>query len=280
MNNAQHYLRQAYHGNADTTYTLPDDWAQGRASFGGLIAGMLLAAMRRDVPVERVLLSISCTFVGPIATGEPFTIETELLRSGKNAVQMQARIIQNQVAQTVLIASFGLLRESAAHMPALPAPVATAPDGLPAMPFIPNVIPNFVQHFDMRWVFGGLPYFGEGTREMGGWWRYKDFDGAHNETDNGTHDGSAAILSEAHYVTLLDAWPPAILPLIKKPAPASSMTWFAQFVQPLPLFQNDWMLYRADVAHAANGYGQTQAHIWNASGELLMVSSQTVAVFD
>ena len=49
MNNAQHYLRQAYHGNADTPYTLPDDWAQGRASFGGLIAGMLLAAMRRDV---------------------------------------------------------------------------------------------------------------------------------------------------------------------------------------------------------------------------------------
>ena len=111
---------------------------------------------------------------------------------------------------------------------------------------------------------------------MGGWWRYKDFDGAHDDTD----DGSAAILSEAHYVTLLDAWPPAILPLIKKPAPASSMTWFAQFVQPLPLFQNNWMLYRAEIAHAANGYGQTQAHIWNASGELLMVSSQTVAVFD
>lgn len=272
MNNAQHYLQQAYHGNADTRYSLPDDWAQGRASFGGLIAGMLLCAMRRDVPVARALQSMSCTFVGPVAIGEPFTIETELLRSGKNAVQMQARIVQNQATQTVLIASFGLLRESAAHMPALPAPTATAPDGLPSMPFIPNVIPNFVQHFDMRWVFGGLPYFGEGTREMGGWWRYNDFDDAH-------HD-SAMILSEAHYVTLLDAWPPAILPLIKKPAPASSMTWFAQFVQPLPLFANDWLLYRAQIAHAANGYGQTQAHIWNASGELLMVSSQTVAVFD
>lgn len=276
MNNAQHYLCQAYHGKADTTYTLPDDWAQGRASFGGLIAGMLLAAMRRDVPMEHVLLSISCTFIGPIATGEPFTLETELLRSGKNTVQMHARLIQNQVTQTVLIASFGLLRESTAHMLPRPAPEITAPDELPAMPFIPNVIPNFVQHFDMRWVFGGLPYFGEGTREMGGWWRYKSFDDAHKDT----HDGCAAILSEAHYVTLIDAWPPAILPLIKKPAPASSMTWFAQFIQPLPLFTNDWLLYRAEIAHSANGYGQTQAQIWNTSGELLMVSSQTVAVFD
>ncbi len=272
MNNAQYYLKHAYQGNADTLYTLPDDWTQGRAGFGGLIAGMLVAAMRREVPLERALQSMSCTFVGPVAIGEPFTIETELLRSGKNAVQMQARIIQNQATQTVLIASFGLLRNSAAQMPALPAPQATAPDDLPTMPFIPNLIPNFVQHFDMRWVFGGLPFFGEGTREMGGWWRYHDFDGA--------HDDSAAILSEAHYLTQLDAWPPAILPLIKKPAPASSMTWFAQFAQPLPRFANEWLLYRAEIAHAANGYGHTHAHIWNACGELLMVSSQTVAVFD
>ena len=275
MNNAHHFLQQAYQGTPETTYTLPDDWAQGRAGFGGLITGMLVAAMRREVPMERTLQSMSCTFVGPVTMGEPFSIQTQLLRSGKNAAQMQAQIVQNDAIQTVVIASFGLLRESAAQMAALPAAKAGKPDALPSMPFIPNVLPNFFQHFDMRWVFGGLPYFGEGTREMGGWWRYKDFEALAGEVDS-----TRAILSEAHYVTLLDAWPSAILPLIKKPAPASSMTWFAQFVQPLPLFQNDWMLYRAEIAHAANGYGQTQAHIWSTSGELLMISSQTVAVFD
>ena len=65
MNNAQHYLRQAYHGNADTTYTVPDDWAQGRASFGGLIAGMLLAAMRTPccgVMIARGDLAVECGF--------------------------------------------------------------------------------------------------------------------------------------------------------------------------------------------------------------------------
>ena len=270
MNNAHHYLQQAYHGNADTAYVLSEDWAQGRAGFGGLLAGMMIAAMRREIPQERALQSMSCSFVGPVTMGEPFSIQTQLLRSGKNAVQMQAQISQNDAIQTVVVASFGLPRESAAQMPAEAAPSAHDPDGLPSMPFIPNIVPNFVQHFDMRWVFGGLPYFGQGTREMGGWWRYRDFDAAQ----------TSAVLSEAHYVTLLDAWPPAILPLINRPAPASTMTWFAQFVQPLPVFAGAWMLYRAEIAHAAHGYGQTQAHIWSASGELLMVSSQTVAVFD
>lgn len=270
MNNAQYYLEQALHGTPDTAYTLPQDWGQGRAVFGGLLAGMMMAAMRRDVAMERALQSISCSFIGPLAVDEPFYIHTQLLRSGKNAVQMQASIVQNDTTQTVVLATFGLLRESTAHMPALPAPTAPAADELPSMPFIPNIVPNFVQHFDMRWVFGGLPYFGEGTREMGGWWRYHDFDATQ----------TSAILSEAHYLTLLDAWPPAILPLINRPAPASTMTWFAQFVQPLPIFSGEWMLYRAQIAHSAHGYGQTQAHIWSASGELLMISSQTVAVFD
>ena len=45
MHNAHHYLKTAYHGTANTEYTLPTDWGQGRAGFGGLIAGMMIAAM-------------------------------------------------------------------------------------------------------------------------------------------------------------------------------------------------------------------------------------------
>jgi acyl-CoA thioesterase len=81
-------------------------------------------------------------------------------------------------------------------------------------------------------------------------------------------------------VALIDAWPPAILPLIKKLAPASSMTWSIQFAQPIPAFNNGWHLYRATIDQAAHGYGQTHAEIWNAHGQLIAVSSQLVAVFD
>lgn len=130
-----------------------------------------------------------------------------------------------------------------------------------------------VQHFDMRWVFGGLPYFGEGTRDMGGWWRYKDFDGAHDDTD----DGSAAILSGSalrHAVGCTSN----ILPLIEA---RSRLQYDVVCVcSAAVLFKINWMLYRADVAHAANGYGQTQAHIWNASGIAMQSAAKLVAVFD
>ncbi len=274
MQNAQHYLKAALTGTAQTPHTLPIDWGQGRAGFGGLIAGMMIAAMRRDVPMERALLSLSCTFAGPVLLDQPFTIQTSILRNGKNAMQMQAHILQDDgtgnTTPTVMFASFGALRESKAEMQALPAPTVSMPEDLPTLPFIPKLIPNFIQHIDMRWVFGGLPFFGKGTREMGGWWRWGDMADVELIPE----------LSEAHYVALTDAWPPAVLPLISKPAPASTMTWTMHFAQPVAAFSNNWQLYRATVDHASSGYGQTQAHIWDKQGQLIAVSNQLVAVFD
>ncbi len=274
MHNAHHYLKTAYHGTANTEYTLPTDWGQGRASFGGLIAGMMIAAMRRNVPAERALLSMSCTFAGPVLLDAPFTINTCILRDGKNAMQLEARIVQDDgkgnLNPTIVLASFGAMRPSKAVLNALPAPSVASPEALPALPFIPNVIPNFAQHVDMRWAFGALPYSGQGTHEMGGWWRWKDCVSEEIEPE----------LFEAHRVALTDAWPPAILPLINKLAPASSMTWTMQFAQPAPAFDNAWHLYRATIAQAAHGYGLTHAEIWDAQGQLIAVSSQLVAVFD
>ena len=274
MHNAHFYLKAAYHGTSQTEYTLPNDWGQGRAGFGGLVAGMMIAAMRREVPAERVLLSMSCTFVGPVMLDVPFTIHTSVLRNGKNAMQLEARIVQDDgkgnLHPTIVIASFGALRPSKAELSSPPAPSVPSPEALPALPFIPNIIPNFAQHVDMRWAFGALPYSGQGTHEMGGWWRWKDCVSEQIEPE----------LFEAHRVALTDAWPPAILPLIKQPAPASSMTWMLQFAQPVPAFDNSWHLYRATVAQAAHGYGLTHAEIWNNHGQLVAVSSQLVSVFD
>jgi acyl-CoA thioesterase len=42
---------------------------------------------------------------------------------------------------------------------------------------------------------------------------------------------------------------------------------------------DDWLLYRAEIDQAADGYGQTSAGIWTAAGELIALSRQTVIVF-
>ena len=100
---------------------------------------------------------------------------------------------------------------------------------------------------------------------MGGWMRFRDSD---------------APLSPAHLVALIDAWPPALLPHLSKRVPASSLSWVLELMHPLPELKcNDWLLYRATIDQAADGYGQTSAGIWTASGDLLALSRQTVTVF-
>src|SRR5690349_12069681 len=70
------------------------DWAQGRAVFGGLVAGLMARALERLLPAERSLRSCVVDFVGPGAPGEA-TIEVNVLRAGRALTHAEARLIQN-----------------------------------------------------------------------------------------------------------------------------------------------------------------------------------------
>ena len=267
MTHVNELLNQVAQGNPDSIYQISPDWGQGRATFGGLLGGMIYLAMRREMQDERPLYSFMVSFVGPVTTDEPFTIDVTILRKGRSAVQVEAKIWQNNQVACAALACFGTARPSNVLIESIAAPQAPAPDTLPALPYISNVVPAFTQHIDFRWAFGGLPFSDTQSREMGGWMKLRDL----NASDEFT---------TAHLITLIDAWPPAVLPLIKKPAPASSVTWNIAFMHPMPDLTNDWWLYRAEIDQAAQGYGQTHAHIWSRDGVLIAVSSQTVAVFD
>ena len=69
-------------------------------------------------------------------------------------------------------------------------------------------------------------------------------------------------MTDAHIVALVDAWPPALLPHLKGPAPASSLSWALEIVHPRPAMKpDDWLLYRATIDQAGAGYGHTHAGI-------------------
>ena len=102
---------------------------------------------------------------------------------------------------------------------------------------------------------------------MGGWVRLRD-------------EPVAEPVGVAHLLALVDAWPPAVLPHLSKPAPGSTLSWTIEFVQPLvPLCTQDWCRYCATIEHAQDGYGHTSAMLWTAEGALLAMSRQTVTVF-
>lgn len=258
-------LIQGFKAHPDNEVTVPAEWGQGRATFGGLVGALLYEAMEARCEPGRPLRAMAISFVGPLTPGEPAQVNAEVLRQGKAVSQMEARAVQQDGVKALAIGSFGAGRESKVRVEPEPAPEAPAPDACQKLPYIAGVTPEFTRFIEMRWAFGGLPYSNRPERQMGGWMRFRDLTGP---------------VSPAHLVALIDAWPPALLPHLKSPAPASSLSWTFELMQPQPAFEaEDWLLYRATIDQAADGYGQTSAAIWTAQGELVALSRQTVTVF-
>lgn len=253
-------------GRREGELVIPESWAQGRATFGGVVAGLVFDRMQRQVAQGRPMRSLQVSFVGPVVPGKPLTVTAELLREGKSASQTLGRITQGDEVCLVATASFGAGRESEVEVEGrYPAPDFMRPGDSRPIPQIPGVTPAFTQHIEARWAVGDVPFSGCSDRQMGGWMRFTE-----------TPD----TVSDAHLVALVDAWPPAVLPMLRKPAPASTLSWSLDILHPRPeIHPGDWLMYLATVDQAEAGYGHTQAQIWSQSGELLAMSRQTVTVF-
>lgn len=247
--------------------TISEDWGQGRASFGGLMVALQYEAMRAQVSAERALRSLAVTFVGPAEPGVPISFEVEVLREGKAVSQVLGRAVQKGQVVTLVQGSFGAARESVVKVDSVPAPQMKAPQECPLLPYIKGVTPEFMRHLSMGWAVGAFPFTGRGTREMGGWVRLAG-------------EVEEQPLTETHLLALVDAWPPALLPLLKKPTSGSTLTWTVEFVQPLPQASTlEWCQYLAVIEHARDGYGHVAANLWAPNGELIAISRQTVAIF-
>lgn len=246
--------------------TIPSEWGQGRACFGGLMAALQYQAMRDKVSGERSVRSLAITFVAPAEPGVPIAFEVEILREGKAVSQVLGRAVQNGQVMTLMQGSFGAARESSIAVQAEPAPEFKAPEEYQQLPFISGIMPDFLRFMDLRWGLGGLPFSNTPSPAIGGYVRLREVE--------------STTLTEAHLLALVDAWPPALLPHLSRPAPGSSLTWTIEFVQPLPqLTTLDWCQYRAVIEHARDGYGHTAAMLWAPNGELIAMSRQTVTVF-
>lgn len=242
-------------------------WMQGRSCFGGLTAAIALAVMEKQAD-GRVLRSFNCNFVGPI-DGTPLTLHPQLLRAGSSVTLMRSQLRQREKICVDASASFGDARGSViAIKPQQQGDLGRLEDGQ-ALPEIEGMTPAFASRFNYRFAGGKLPFTGKGDGVMNGYVRF-----AEGELE------PAAMLTPALLLGLIDAWPPAVLPLLKKVAPASTLAWNVQFLpQREALSASQWFGYEARVEQAADGYGFSTATITSESGQVLALSQQTVTVF-
>lgn len=246
------------------TMQFPANWCQGRTAFGGLSAALLYQAIRQQVDQSRRLLSISTNFVGPLLAETDFSISVEILREGKNSTQVLAKAIQNDQVSVIVQACFGKDRESSIYVPVSKEMALNPVNENNMLPYQAGVMPEFFQHVALCPEQGGMPFSGAETSHLGGWMKLKQ---------------QPEAITEAHVLALTDAWPPTLLQMFKQPAPASSMSWYLEFVQTPQLEPQQWLGFEAITHHSQGGYGLEDGAIWSPSGQLIALTRQTVAVF-
>lgn len=251
---------------AGSSVTVPENWLQGRAIYGGLSAALCLQAVLNahdDLPPLR---SAQLTFIGP---GQgAFDLTPRILRRGKSTAFIEVDMVTPEGEPTArALFCFGSARDSKLSHLTLPAPEVADPASCGA--FFEdaegrNRGPNFASNFNSRRAAGALPMSGSAEPAFTVWMQHR------------SEPIDPVIVG---LVALADALPPAAMACFDAPAPVSSMTWQFDVLMPEPATDDGWWLCRSSAESIAEGYSSQAMTIWNADRQPVMIGRQNVAVF-
>lgn len=258
-------------GNLTWSAHLPADWAQGRTTYGGLVGAIAARVAAEVAGADRPIRTLDLAFVAPLPPGE-VEIEAEVLGSGKAVTQLVVSVRSGGTLGSRAHVVAGAARESAAVMEVGPAALREgdpAEQGFP-LDHRPGITPEFTQQLEYRWCSPGIPFSGAPAESavIDGWVR---------------HRSPAAGLPAL--IGLLDAFPPAVLPMLPRPAPGSTVRWALHLAAPSAVdlqpvdATKQWCWYEARTVQAGEGYASTYASVFTDSGRLLAWSEQLIAVY-
>ncbi|MEQ1498927.1 MAG: thioesterase family protein [Novosphingobium sp.] len=236
---------------------VPENWMQGRTTYGGFSAALALVAAQRLADDLPPLRSATINFVGPLS-GE-VEVRARLLRRGRNATWIDAEVTSEAgVGLTATFVFMGAVEASILHLHDVPMPDVVPLADAAALP--ENAGPSFAPNFERRFA---QHRSAEKQPEIIWWERLKD---------------AAGLDPMVAMILLGDALPPGVMPLTG-PAPISSMTWLINLLTPLPQTDDGWFLLRAAANYAEKGCSSQDMAIWNTRGEAVAVGMQSIAIF-
>ncbi len=236
---------------------LPDDWTQGRTTYGGASAAMAWA-VGADLAQGLPLKSAQFAFTAPLAG--KMDAQTRILKQGRNAIFVGVELTGE--LGTALIASllFARARPSNLAYNDMPAPAAMAPQELDSRPR-PTGAAAFTAHMDYR---SATPQKVKGMPDILRWVRLRDRDGV---------PGIAELLAVG------DALPPAGLALLPEPRPASSCNWTINILDDDPRTTDGWWLLQSAARWIDAGFGSQVMTMWNRNGRAVAQGMQSVAIY-
>lgn len=242
---------------------LPDEWRQGRTAYGGLTAGLSLAAAEHASPDLPPLRSMQCAFIGPVGAHPEFS--SSLMRQGRNVTSIMVDVNSDDTLVGRTMFFFGQSRESVLR-DTFAAPPADDPQTYEdyAPPEIHQMVPKFLQQFEIKLIDGHRPMSGAKEGYIRVWARHRDA---------GSRRGAAS------FVTLGDILPPGAAAKLKKWGPISSMNWQMNILTPEVETEDGWWQKETRMTAAQDGYTTQIMRYWNTDGVLVAEGTQCVAVF-
>lgn len=244
----------------DACVVIPDDWMQGRTTYGGLTAALCLEAARRTLTSAPPLRSAQISFVGPV--GGAVRLNAEILRAGKSMTFAAADIHGEKGLAARAVFAFGGQRPSMFERVFETPPDAPGPED--SEPFFgQHKGPPFAQHYEVRLARGARPMTSAEEHDHFLWVRHRD----------------RQALDIVALVALADMPPPAVLSMFPEPAPISTATWSMNFLTDAPATEEGWWLLRSRAENASHGYSSQDMQIWNRAGGPVVAGRQLVAIF-
>jgi len=243
---------------------VPQDWQQGRTTYGGLSAALCVAGALRMLPDLPPLRSAQFTFIGPAAGA--LRIAPSILRKGKNSVFVGVDLHAESGLATRAILSFAAARASSLHYRAHRAPSVPPPEACAGF-FAGGTPPRFAAQFDMRRAGSHAPLSSAAEPDLLIWFRHRDPAARH---------GLVALIA------LADALPPAAFSMFAAPAPISTITWSIDILDADAAYGDTgegWHLMQSLGDHIADGYTSQGMTVWNEDFLPVLAARQMVAIF-
>lgn len=260
MPNLQAVLASLSKGESGFFTDAPDDWMQGRALFGGLVAALCVESARLAAPDLPPLRSAQITFAGPAFGRLGFT--PDILRRGKSTTVISADCTGDGKLAARAMLTYAVARPSQIDHDFVDRPSVPPPEE--CEPFFPdNQAPaGFFQNFEMRLAAGERPLAGSGKPEFEVWVRHTQEEGV---------DPVIAVLA------LADSLPPAAMVRFPARAPISTLSWTIDFLDPIT--SRGWHLVGSTSEQAADGYSLQAMSLHDSGGRRIAAGRQAVALF-
>ena len=249
----------AQSANSAVGINVPDEWRQGRTAYGGFTAALALNAATNQLDEGiGALQAAQFAFVAPLA--QDVTCVVSKLREGRFATQVSVDVLAGAALGMRAQLIFAGVRSSLIQHDLVSMPLVDAAETYQPMG---ELRPAFFANFDVRFVGEVGLCSGSANPELVAWVRLLEPEG---------------LAPQVAMLAAGDCLPPAAMASLKTFAPISSMNWSVHIAGATK--PGDWILMRSRSLFAANGGSFQTMEAWSPAGVPLMLSTQTVAIFD